>query len=140
MINKSELEWCLNTLNKVLRTSFPEYILKWLKEKLFISSETSIALFIEYAKFIILKSRFPQEWIWPHYIDQVWREHFVYTKHYFDFWYDILNWEDGIIEYSHPQLSFEEFDQMYSKTKELYTFVFGVEPIKLINREYKYYL
>ena len=127
-------DW-VSLVNTILETWFPESLLQWVQDKLFITSETAVALFIEYAKFIILKANYYGDLICPFYIDQVWREHFVLTKHYFDFCFEILGWEDGIIEYPHLNLSYEGYKKVYVDTVKLYSSVFGREPDRKVWRD-----
>ena len=103
-------------------------MIKWVESKLRISSDSSLVLLVEYLKFLIIKSKFPSEWVPSYFVDKVWIEHWVLTKHFSDVWDQNFKIDEDILHYNKTSKDVKEFEEKYTRTLELYKEIFGWDP------------
>jgi hypothetical protein len=78
--NKFERE-IQQMFGKLVDVQMPPFLVEFYSNKLFLTEEMGMAVFIEYIKFLILKSRDSN--VVPSFlVDLFWREHFANTVHY----------------------------------------------------------
>ena len=133
-INNSDKE-CYFLFQELIDVNFPSSMLKWIESKLRIDSDSCLILIIEYFKFLILKSKHPSEWISSFFIDKVWIEHWVLTKHFHDIWDKVLNIDEEVLHYTPPPTDAIAFKDKYEQTIILYRKIFGWEPHPQIWRD-----
>ena len=130
-------EESFHLLQELIDVDFPSSIMKLIESKLRIDSDSWLILIIEYFKFLVLKSKYPSEWISPVFVDKVWVEHWVLTKHFHDVWEGVLNIDEEILHYSPASTDAEIFKDKYEQTIVLYIKIFGSEPHPQIWRDWK---
>ena len=101
---------------------------KWVESKLRISSDSSLVLLVEYLKFLIIKSKFPSDWVPSCFVDKVWIEHWVLTKNFSEVWNQIFRVNEDILHYIKTPKDIKEFEEKYTRTLELYKEMFGWNP------------
>ena len=131
----SDEEWYA-LFQELLDINFPNIMIKWVESKLRINSDSALILLVEYLKFLIIKSKFPSDWIPSYFVDKVWIEHWVLTKHFSDVWNQILRVDEDILHYSKTPKNIKEFEEKYARTFELYKEMFGWDPHSQIWRNW----
>ena len=130
-------EESFHLLQELIDVDFPSSMMKLIESKLRIDSDSCLVLIIEYFKFLVLKSKYPSEWISSFFVDKVWVEHWVLTKHFHDVWEGVLNIDEEILHYSPAPTDAEIFKDKYEQTIVLYIKIFGSEPHPQIWRDWK---
>ena len=126
-LTNSDEEW-YTLLQELLDINFPNIMIKWVESKLRISSDSSLILLVEYLKFLIIKSKFPSDWVPSYFVDKVWIEHWVLTKHFSEVWNQIFRVDEDILHYNKTSKDVKEFEEKYTRTLELYKEMFGWDP------------
>lgn len=69
-------------LDKICQTELPQGVLDSFASQLNLDEESVVHVFVEYAKFLVLKVLHPAEYQPSFLVDQLWREHFTWTRNY----------------------------------------------------------
>jgi hypothetical protein len=118
--------------DKLVDVQMPPFLVEFYSNKLFLTEEMGMAVFIEYIKFLILKSRDSN--VVPSFlVDLFWREHFTNTVHYRWLCENVFGLNSPIL-YEQPSSS--EFKERYEITLKTYEDTFKSEAIPFIWKSY----
>jgi hypothetical protein len=118
--------------DKLVDVQMPPFLVEFYSNRLFLTEEMGMAVFIEYIKFLILKSRDSN--VVPSFlVDLFWREHFTNTVHYRWLCENVFGLNSPIL---YEQHSSSEFKERYEITLKTYEDTFKSDAIPFIWKSY----